>query len=258
MKLIIIAIFFSSLISCKPQNERSKNTDQIYQISEVTDIEQDVVTNIEEVTAEEETAKLTGGEIAFPNESPNVTTSGLGIIQYPYFSNIDFADEINSIILEEVRWLNTACEGASSDSTISYYITLDDERYLSLFLDGITFYSGAAHPSRLSLCILIDKNNGKRLRLRDIITIDDNFIGIFVTHADFVFKKFGGTILEREENLLEKLRNADYKMPYEDMPEYLFPPFQTYLTGEDLVIRIEVAHAIGDYVDVFLPKSILN
>jgi hypothetical protein len=178
-----------------------------------------------------------------------------GTITYPYLNNIEYENEINSTIFEEVQMLNIYYGDLTADSKINYSITRIKDDYLSLVFEGVIYNGYSAYPSKVLSCMIINRSDGKRVKLGEIVTIDDEFLKLFINNANIILKKMNTSIDKYYgDDIQAELENADTKIKRSDIPGgYLNPSVQTYLTDDNLVVRMEIAHVYGDFFDVFMP-----
>jgi hypothetical protein len=180
-----------------------------------------------------------------------------GIITYPFFNNIEYESKINATIFEEIQGINAYYGDCTDDSKVNYSITRLKNDYLSIVFDGLIYNGHSAYPTKVLSCMVINRRDGKRIKLNEIVTIDSEFFKLFIDNANVVLSKMNTSVDEYYgDSIKTKLKNADNKIEDIDIPGgYINPSLQTYLTDNDLVIRVEIAHVYGDFFDVFIPLS---
>jgi len=124
---------------------------------------------------------------------------------------------------------------------------------LSIQYYGLSTIKGAAYPTNQFYTTNIDIKNGKKLKLADIIKIDDNFVKSF-RNGSYVALEPGNSELKAAVNqyinnisnqdLIKYFKQADSRK-IEENPSTTY----SYLTNDSIVISINVPHAIGDHVE---------
>jgi hypothetical protein len=184
-------------------------------------------------------------------EHGHISTGERGNIRYPVFSSDNHnQDEVNALISQEVDRIIAAYSlcGASAESAVGYKIAHHDDSLLSVRFDGIICHSGAAYPVRVFGSISIDLTTAEILELNRIVDVEsDAFFDYFVENAN---NQLNETALEdiytvyTSEKIRELLKNADIRGDSLDS--------LSYISGENLVIRFRVIHALGDFLDFTL------
>lgn len=228
MKIITVLTLVFLFLSC---NDR-KNAANSKKIAEPT-----VLSQMSDVSG-----------INKPDVTPLIEKNTYGIIEYPVFINDRHSESINSIIFEEVKRINNA-NAPQDELAIQYKITKMDNKYISIVFDGLVIVAGTAHPYRVVSTLIIDRETGDRLRLKDVVDINNVFLKQVYADEKRVLAEKGIDNDVDSVNYfpLDKiLKEADAGNSQ----------VKTYLTDGFIVMRIEVAHAIGDYIDV--PVSLEN
>lgn len=167
---------------------------------------------------------------------------------YPQINGLadaDIQNTINQLIETEtmdfIKYFN------QDDVTIelSYDVPWKGSNMLSLRYYMYYYADGAAHPNINYTTLNLDLVNGKRVRLSDIVNIDEDF-----AKSMREFSVYSGPLensAELEEFLSANLSvqdsaafsNADYSTDYYSM--------YTYFTENAIGFNLVVPHAIGDY-----------
>ena len=168
--------------------------------------------------------------------------------QISYLADVNKQKAINQILKNDaLRMLNSyKALGGGFSADINYNVKLNNGKILSVAYSGYCNFKNAAHPSNLFFTTNINITNGARIKLIDLVNINDAFI--------------------------KKVRAAKYVGPLEQSPEVntavnnsrkeftndqLIKMFKTadtpqsesfsYLTSDSLVVSIPMMHVIGDY-----------
>lgn len=136
--------------------------------------------------------------------------------------------------------------------TVSYKIKGNTEAWLSLFYLADFNSAYSAHPSNLIYTTNIDKRNSRRIRLSDIIDVNEAFVKEFRTWKIKDSSENTNEIQEAiydyishisDEELLAGFRAADHIGS--DNPWGIY----SYLTNDSLGISIEVPNYAGDHAE---------
>jgi len=141
--------------------------------------------------ASTEPSKSTSSNVASSSSvtyqiSKNVYTNKNITINYPQITNLGDANKqksINEIIKSEALKVLDYYKGITDVVTlnINYDIKLKSENLLSLQYSGIGYAKSAAHPNNLLYTTNINLNKGTRLKLTDIVKVDQNLVNKFRT-----------------------------------------------------------------------------
>lgn len=131
---------------------------------------------------------------------------------------------------------------------INYTVKWQSSNLLSIQYTGVSYSKGAAHPNSHFYTTNIDINKGLRLRLKDLVIIDERFVeivkdGKFIAVSPDVKTKLGSAFFTNEK-LIKDCNQADV-IDRENLIEgYAF----SYLTDDSLGISMGVLHAAGNHV----------
>ena len=172
-------------------------------------------------------------------------------IHYPQISNMNDGEKqnrLNEIIKSEAL---SILQDYDKDSLEKLTVKLDfvigrqDSELLSARFTGSRFLKGTPYPTALFHSVNLDMQAGRKLRLPDIVQVDDKFV-------DFVLKSrrisVEGVTHERlkldKSKLIKVFSQADSAVASEN-PERAF----SYFTQDGMGISFSVIHALGDHVE---------
>lgn len=178
-------------------------------------------------------------------------------IKYPQINKLgDDANQnkINKIIKSEAFTVMNLYED-TDDSTIEidFKITWKSKNLISIQYYGSGFSKGAAYPVDLLYTINIDISKGSKLRMKDYINIDNNFVDKFRK-----YKVKNPDINQASEGAFEYILDTysvDDLLKYFDGADssYSNSAFVfSYFTKDSLGISIEVPNAVGDHAEIEL------
>jgi hypothetical protein len=167
---------------------------------------------------------------------------------YPQINGLTDGDKqhtINQMIEEATMEFIEYFKEDDVTIELSYDVPWKGERMLSLRYYMYYYADGAAHPNNNYTTLNFDLVNGKRIRLSDIVTIDDDFAKTMREYSVYSGPLENSTELEEfmSANLSVQdsaaFSNADYSTDYFSM--------YTYFTENTIGFNLVVPHAIGDY-----------
>lgn len=172
-------------------------------------------------------------------------------INYPQITGLKDLEQqnaINALIRDEALKVRNYYAGADQPFTleIDYQLKLVRENLLSIQYTGVGYAEGAAYPNNLIFTTNIDLRNGSKLRLKDLVNINESLVKTLQSEKLKSLKPEHHEILKgfTDEELLDKLNRADSF---------------SYLTIDSLGISLSVPHAIGDHAEFEIKYSaILN
>lgn len=140
-------------------------------------------------------------------------TYGKIVINYPQVVNmIDSAVEnnINEIIKRNA--LKDKEELVKVTEEVTYELIYDvmyiSENLLSIKYKGYSFVKGAAHPNNFMYTANIDIEKQEALKLKDLVNIDEDFVGIF-KNGKYISMGDGEITPELKAALTEELNQTD-------------------------------------------------
>lgn len=136
------------------------------------------------------------------------------------------------------------------DLDIEYLVSLKSDCILSIQYFGLGYIKGAAHPNKLFYTTTIDIKTGNRLRLLDLVNVEEGLLDMFVNG------EFKPLCPKQEESALELYKNYDELKKLfinADNMDYIGTDMQSdvfsYLTKDSLGISVPVAFAIGGHAE---------
>lgn len=185
-------------------------------------------------------------------------------VEYPQIVNLDDSERqqrINALIMEEAVRVKFLQRLANSQDArhftlrISYEITWRSDRLLSIRFTGYSYGKGAPYSPDVFESLNIDMVNGKKLLLRDLVTIDESFVEKFRAEGIRTVSPLPGhfsgqqvfidfAAFKTTDDMIRKFNAAD-----ELSPEGRRPGTYSYFTRDSFGISTSVAHAIGDHAE---------
>jgi hypothetical protein len=239
--LLILAIALLGTTACQKQSaDITKEKD-----AEVTTVPTPAPTTIPEASplVTEETATA---NYEITDEKLDLGDKITGV--YPRISGLsdpEMQDTMNQLIRDEaMSFINYFKEG---DVTIelSYDVPWKGSRLLSLRYYMYYNADGAAHPNNNYTTLNIDLMSGKRVRLSDIVNIDDDYAKTMREYSTYTGPLENSAELDEfmADNLSVQdataFSHADYSTDYYGM--------YTYFTENTIGFNLVIPHALGDY-----------
>jgi hypothetical protein len=177
-------------------------------------------------------------------------------ITYPQIINLNGNDKqkkINKMIKSEALLLVENCKDEGAILEVNYKITLESKNILSLQFEAYENHKGAAHPLRELYTLNVNMNKCSKLKLKDLIIIDNNLVDKFrqykVSEPDInqaSVLAFDNILRDYSmEDLLNCFDGAD--------SSYKTSPFTfSYLTKDALGISTEDTRGVGHHVEIEL------
>lgn len=183
--------------------------------------------------------------------------SGNLTIQYPQLTDmIDKMKEQQMNELLKTEAIKFVTQYGDSDSSLSmdYQVAVKTKDTLSVLYSGD--YNGGMYPTHLIFTTNIDLQSGKKLRLSDVASINEEFIDEF-KQSPYIDrdqpsspnKELEAAVRESLDNfnhgeLIEALKQADHPS-MEDNPYGIY----SYFEQDHLIVSIQVPHALGDHAE---------
>jgi hypothetical protein len=130
---------------------------------------------------------------------------------------------------------------------INYEIKSKSPSLLSIQYTGVGYMNSAAHPNNHYYTTNIDIETGTILQLKDMVNIDENFVGNLKQNAKSMKPEHQGILNSiHPSDLLNMLTNADSldNIGTENQSDTF-----SYFTSDSLGISIPVSHAEGDHAE---------
>ncbi|AIQ14915.1 PdaC/SigV domain-containing protein [Paenibacillus durus] len=174
-------------------------------------------------------------------------------IKYPQLSgliDVDKQKKINNTLKDEALKVLKYYEEpyGSVDVNIDYKIVLKTTNILSIQYSGVGYVSNAAHPNNLFYTTNINIKAGKRLRLKDIVNIDEDLASKFLNDGFKALWPEQGEALKHitNEEVQQNFKDAD---SLDNIGTEKQSDVFSYFTNDSLGISISVSHAIGDHAE---------
>jgi len=215
-KSIILCLFIMAFCFCNQKKniaDNAKETTSTGQDVSVQDITKETVGNVQETPSTESDADSILSE----------WVSGVGgYVLSELRKAIGDADSetiasANAVMQKHVYLVGNSWAAADpDDEDISFLIEYADTNYISSTFAGTVFPEGAAHPSSFIWSIMVDIKNKRRLTLKDIVKINDQFVKVVFNKVEDINK-----YLDDDESYsysMEELQKVllDTDVEYED------------------------------------------
>lgn len=173
-------------------------------------------------------------------------------ISYPQISDLSDTEkqkELNEIIKNEALKGTNYYKDVDGDVTIdiNYKIVCQEPELLSIIYSGVGNVSGAAHPSNLFYTTNLDLLNNKKLRLNDIVDVNDDFVNMLINgkfktvNSEYEAEYKSDINMSTLDDWKKRLLAAD---PSDNMGSEF-----SYMTKDSLGISVGVIHALGDHAE---------
>ncbi|WP_066869599.1 hypothetical protein [Clostridium mediterraneense] len=170
-------------------------------------------------------------------------------IPYPTFNNINNKDKVNEVVLNYVKKLDSLYNSnGEATLNINYQIMFQNNKYISIYFSGDINSPTAAYPSKFRSTLNINIEKGSLMRLNEIANINEKFIDILNKAVESKFQSLG---VQAPDNL--KLENLNSLLQQTDSSST--SEAQSYFTSNEVVLILSVPHAIGDYIEINIPRS---
>ena len=246
MVVIIASVFF---LSCKGKDRQQEEENGITSIPNTTKElsptpEPAVATNIPEDNPVGESGK----RISYQLTDASYEKGEINI-RYPQLSGLadkDKQESVNELIRKDALKDIEQYQTENGTLEINYKVSFQGENLLSIQYIVYSSFPGATHPNHNFYTTNINLKNASRVRLADVVKINDSFVAEFkkgskytdpIRDADQELQ----TLLEDNINALTAAEIMDADGLSGDTPYY------SYFTKEALGIGIEVPYAVGGY-----------
>ncbi|XOK60320.1 PdaC/SigV domain-containing protein [Paenibacillus elgii] len=167
-------------------------------------------------------------------------------IEYPQIINMKDSNKqkaINEIIAEGAYGFlkNYSLETEGFSMEIEYEIKWKTDHFLSIQYSGISYDKGTAHPTNNFYTTNIDINKEKKLKLADLVTIDEGFV------KKFIGGKFKETM--PEHNYIHNIFTTKEWLTMLNKADSNETEICSYFTENALGISVGVSHAVGDHAE---------
>ena len=164
-------------------------------------------------------------------------------IFYPQISGIK--DKTKQIKINKLI-KDTALVAVQDSNTIfdwydlDYTIMWSSDKILSIKFSGNSYVETAPHPNNECFMININMNNGNKFVLPELISINNDFLKLFINKSEFLNDPVelpADTLMELKE---DKFSINNLKYDFDKNAQF-------YFTSKGIVFYISTYHAIGDY-----------
>jgi len=272
-KLLLITLISTSIIiagctnkqvtseTVTTSNESTSNNTNNGEASTVDDVN----TNTNNDNSNENSNNKVPIQVNHYEITPAVYTDKNVKINYPQINNlsdINKQNTINQLIKDgALSYIKNGVYDALN-LELKYTITLTNSELLSIQYSGLASNKNAAHPNDIFYTTNIDINNGKILRLSDLITIDENFIEA-IKKGEYKGKFFDLVHDNTSEEgkkylplLMDYINQTDTKTLIKELNQSYYtesgktPPSSAYyLTKDSIGISLSIPFAIGDHAE---------
>lgn len=172
-------------------------------------------------------------------------------IPYPTFNNINNKDKVNELVLNYIKNIDNLYNNDGTSLNINYQVMFQNNKYISIYFSGDINSSTAAYPSKFRSTLNINVEKVSRMTLTEVANINEKFINTFSKSLESKFESLGAQMPDtfKPKNLNTLLHQADNNA---------ISDVQSYFTSNEVVIILSVPHAIGDYIEVRIPKSSID
>lgn len=177
-------------------------------------------------------------------------------ITYPQISGLKDSDlqaRINNLLKSEALKSVLNSDARFLRLRIKHKISWQGERLLSVQYNGSVYVQGAPYLPSLFYTTNIDVLNGSKIRLQDVVSIDESFVAKYrdkkvkpirmneLIDGEKVFVTMFGTGNKTSDETIELFNKADSTYPN--------AAIYCYFTPESLGISVAVAHYFGDHIE---------
>lgn len=254
LKIIIVGIVSLLWLSACSNGERNVasdlNSDNDAVENQETNTDKDAVENQETATNDE--SKGLYKESSFTSK---LYTKGKIKVSYPQLANEDSdkANKMNSVITKDASYYfeKDYYEGYTGD--IKYHIPFVNDEFVSITYEGLLTSPINSYPINLSYSTLVNMQTGEKVRLSDLVNLDDAFVKAFkqgeiVTDQSSEYK-------QEIKKYIASLDNQDLLKKFLEADKMNFPEVFAYVTEDSIVVTIAVVHALGDFISVQISKD---
>ncbi|MDR3491676.1 MAG: peptidoglycan-binding protein [Gammaproteobacteria bacterium] len=179
-------------------------------------------------------------------------------LNYPQINNLRDSSKkqkINELIkISVLEVLNGYKDSLSSLSlAMDYEIKYKGEDLLSIEYLGLANMNGAAHPVNVIKTTNIDLKKEKQLSISDVVTLNDSFVekiraGKYKAYSSNLDIKAAGAL----KDVLNSYSSQDLLKSFKQQTA------EFYFTKDSLGVSIEVAHVVGDHLEMEIEYKALD
>lgn len=167
-----------------------------------------------------------------PDETTKVT------ITYPQFKDEKLADvnvKIENFAKAKFKNVMNNLSNETPEITLdeTYSITLSNQTLISILGEGTLLISGTPYPTTTSSTLNMNPSTLQEYTTLDLLNITDDFVALFQNNASALTEFYDYLSTFTREEIKTALTKS-----------------QVYFSDDNLIIRYEVPHALGDFVEV--------
>ncbi|MEW4426849.1 hypothetical protein AB1I68_05245 [Paenibacillus pabuli] len=186
-------------------------------------------------------------------ENINYSKNNINIV-YPQIVDITNAEKINALIQNEATRIVNSYSLEKDNLDINYRIMFKNHELISIQYFGSAFAEGAPYPSNVFYTSNIDLKKGSRVKLIDLIVVNDAFVekfkeGSYKSYDEDLNLLDNGVITEilsgfSSKDLINYFKQSDGVGEVNDSGTY------SYITQDAIGVSISVPHALGDHLEM--------
>ena len=240
------------------------NTDNDAVENQETKAENDTVENKEQETNDnngavenQETAPNDESKVLYKENSftSKQYTKGNINVSYPQLAHEDSgkANKMNSVITKDASYYFEKDYYEGYTGEIKYHIPFVNDEFVSITYEGLLTSPINSYPINLTYSTLVNMETGEKIRLNDLVNLDDAFVKAFkqgeiVTDQSSEYK-------QEIKKYIAGLDNQDLLKKFLEADKMNFPEVFVYVTEDSIVVTIAVVHALGDFIRVQISKD---
>ncbi|MCG7383137.1 hypothetical protein [Paenibacillus sp. ACRRY] len=197
-------------------------------------------------------------EEGFTIKNSNYSKNNINIV-YPQIVDITNAEKINALIQNEATRIVNSYSLEKDNLDINYRIMYKNYELISIQYFGSVFTEGAPYPSNVFYTSNIDLKKGSRVKLSDLIEVNDAFVEKFKEGSYKSYDKDlnlldNGVLTEilsgySSKDLISYFKQSDTVGEVNDSETY------SYITQDAIGVSISVPHALGDHLEMEISFS---
>ncbi len=178
------------------------------------------------------------------------------VIKYPQITGLsdqEKQEKMNEFIREDAMRDVEDSKTEKATLEVNYEVSFQGTDLLSIKFIGYSYYPGAAHPNHTFYSTNIDVDQATRIKLKDVVDINDNFVAAFIAYSKYIGP------LEADQGLEDLLEEEFHSISREGLSDAdragVYTPYYSYFTEESLGIGIEVPFVVGGYALYEVPYT---
>jgi hypothetical protein len=181
------------------------------------------------------------------------------VIRYPQLIKMKDPtkeQQINEWLKKEAIQYVDQYEDSHVTLNMGYQVTINTEDMLSILYTGDRSVKGGPYPTHLLFTTNINIKNEEKIRLSDVVSIDERFIDTFKQSPYMDWQDSTSPNKEKMAAVVEYLNHFTQKelvkaFKQGDDPSMKNNPFgiYSYFTEDFLIVSIQVPHVLGDHAE---------